>query len=433
MFKHATLGLAASFALTLSSPLAAAPEGNVSYDIVRGDTLIGLSNDYFSNRSAVTAVQRLNGIANPRLIPVGKTIQIPRRYLKYRPADLEVRSLSGPVYLNRNGKEVRMRKGVKVVEGDIIRTERKGFVSIAGYGSSRLSMPSNSRVKIIDARRYLINDLIDVQVKVLKGRSSVVAPKLKTQERYRVGTPVAVTAVRGTQFRIGYEPDDDLGLTEVVEGDVLVGNGTRDVPAIEGFGVTASSAGVSDTEALLPSPTFVTPGKTQTASNLTFSVKPMDNVKGYRTQISNDASFLNIVDEVVSEGTDAVFESLDDGTYVVRSRAIAQSGLEGKSDIYQFRRKRLGISATAEKSQLLNALKFAWQTTGSGTSFTSFQLWEKGKRDTLIVDETGLTQDDLHLSDLSPGTYGWRVATFQIVGDEPIKVWGPVQELNVTE
>ncbi|MEP2737291.1 MAG: FecR domain-containing protein [Erythrobacter sp.] len=433
MLKRATLGLAASFALTLSSPLTAAPDGNVNYTMERGDTLNALADDYFSNRAGVRTVLRINGISDARRIPVGQKIQIPRRLLRYKPVNLRVRSYSGPVVLRSKGKQAQLKINRQILEGDEIRTGRNGFISIAGYGNSRLSLPSNSRARIVDARRYLINNLVDIQVKVLEGRSEVVAPKLRSQERYRVGTPVAVTAVRGTQFRVGYEAGSDLGVSEVVEGNVVVGNGARAVEAPAGFGVSASTVGVRDVEELLPAPSLVSPGKIQTDEDLRFAVSPLEGAIGYRTQISKDAGFLEVIGEAVSKDSTAVFGGIDDGRYFVRSRAIAESGLEGVSDIYTFRRKRLGVSAVAEKSDFSDAFKFAWQTEGSGESFTAFQLWEIGKRDALIVDEIGLTQSDMFVSNLPLGDYRWRVATFQVVDGEAVKVWGPVQELKVTD
>lgn len=433
MLKRTSFGLASILALTMSSPLAAAPEGNVNYTMARGDTLNKLAARYFASRSAVKDVLRINGIADARRIPVGTKIKIPRRYLRFKPVDMRVRSASGPVFVQVKGKEFALKRGRQILEGDVIRTGRNGFLSIAGYGNSRLSLPSNSRARFVDARRYLINDLVDIQVKVLEGRSNIAAPKLKAQERYRVGTPVAVTAVRGTEFRVGYTPSGGLGVTEVVEGNVLVGNDANAVAAPEGFGVSASPAGVNDVEALLPAPTIVAPGKLQTEEELTFAIQPMAGAEGYRTQISRDVGFLEIVSEVVSKDGSVTFASLDDGRYHVRARAIAESGLEGLSEVRSFRRKRLGVSAEAEKSEFADAFKFAWQAEGDGTSYTAFQIWEKGNRDTLLVDEAGLTQNDIFVGNLPKGDYRWRVGNFQIDEGEAVKVWGPVQELKVTD
>jgi hypothetical protein len=431
MLKRAGLAVSAALALTFTAPLAAAPEGNVTYKMESGDTLLKLADTFFLKRDDFQTVMRVNKIRDARRIPVGASIKIPRRLLRFEPVDLRVRSLSGPVSVTTKGKSAKPKLGRLIREGDEIRTGRNGFISIAGRGNSRLTLPSNSRARFIDARRYLINDKIDIQIRVLEGRGEVRAPKLKGQERYRVGTPVAVTAVRGTEFRVGYDPEAALGLTEVDEGNVAVANDGRSVAAEAGFGVTASPAGVRDVEELLPAPSIVEPGKLQTSEDVSFTITPMDGAKGYRTQIAKDAGFLEIVEEAVAKAPVATLGKLEDGRYFVRARAIATSGLEGKSDIYSFRRKRVGVSA--EASSFDDAFKFAWSTQGSGPSYVAFQLWEEGNRERLLVDEIGLTESNLYIDNLENGSYRWRVANFQIDSGEVIKVWGPVQQLNVTE
>jgi len=193
----------------------------------------------------------------------------------------------------------------------------------------------------------------------------VIAPKLQDQERYRVGNPVAVTAVRGTQFRVGYDKEADLSLSEVTEG------------------------------------------------------------------IFRDQSLLEIKDEVVSRDLKVVFGSLEDGRYVVQSRAIAESGLEGQVSTHSFLRKRLGISGGMSKSEYEDAYKFSWHTDGSGESFAAFQMWKSSDKDNLLIDEIGLSTKDVYVNNLSSGDYQWRVATFQMIEGEPVKVWGPITTLRI--
>lgn len=433
MLKPASLGIAAA-ALMVSAPAYAAPEGNITYKMKRGDTLIALANKHFLTGGSVDGVIRLNQISNPRRIPVGREIKIPRRYLRYAPVNLEVYSVAGPVGLMRKGEGRKAAaKGLKLKEGDVIQTGRKGFVTIVGYRGSKISLPSNSKARFIDARRYEINDLIDVQVKILEGRGNVIAPKLQDQERYRVGNPVAVTAVRGTQFRVGYDKEADLSLSEVTEGAVAVIGDERTVSAPAGFGVTASSSGVKDVEELLPAPTMIEPGKIQKEADLEFALVPSDGAVGYRTQIFRDQSLLEIKDEVVSRDLKVVFGSLEDGRYVVQSRAIAESGLEGQVSTHSFLRKRLGISGGMSKSEYEDAYKFSWHTDGSGESFAAFQMWKSSDKDNLLIDEIGLSTKDVYVNNLSSGDYQWRVATFQMIEGEPVKVWGPINMFSVTD
>ncbi len=420
--------------LTAASSAAwAAPEGEVTYKVQRADTLIGLTDKYFLNRSALLQIQRRNGIKDPRRMQIGKQLKIPRRLLKYRPVDLVLQSFSGSVSLKQGQRTIAPKLGLALREGIEITTRANSFASIAGNGNARLSIPSNSRVRLIDARRYLINDQIDVQIRVLKGRSEVVAPKIKGEGRFRVGTPMAVTAVRGTVFRVGFEPDQDVSLSEVLEGQVAVAAGGQEVLPAAGFGVASAGEALGQAEELLPAPQLVTPGKIQTDETVNFAIEPLSEAKGYRTQIARDAGFIEVVSEQLTPVPLAVFDGLEDARYFVRSRAISTSGLEGLSRTHTFRRKRAGVTAGAEPAPFADAFKFAWRAQGSGDVLHAFQLWNAASPDQLLVDEVALSDTAVILSNLEAGDYRWRVATFEVDEGDVIKVWSPEQELSVSE
>ncbi len=174
-------------------------------------------------------------------------------------------------------------------------------------------------------------------------------------------------------------------------------------------------------------------GKIQTADTVDFAILPLKDAQAYRTQIARDAGFIEVVSETIEPGAAASFDELDDGRYYVRARGIAQSGMEGFSEAYSFRRKRVGISASAEPGELDDAFKFAWLAEGEGKSYHTFQMWREGDEANLILDEVGLDQLSLLISELDAGKYLWRVGTFQIDEGDIIKVWGEPQTLNITE
>jgi len=415
--------IAGLFAVAAAS-VSAAPDGDITYTVKPADTLYGLTGEYLVNAAALNEIRRLNRVRNPRLMQIGRTLKIPRRLLKFRPVQLILQNFSGTVRLTRRNRVINPSIGLPIREGIEIETGRNSFVSIAGTGNSRVSIPSNSRARIIDARRYLINDQIDIQLRVLKGRGEVVAPKIDGDGRYRIGT----------DFRVAFEPESELSLTEVVEGEVLVAAGGKDLATSAGFGVAAAGDNLGDKEELLPAPVLIEPGKIQTAETVAFAIEPLAGASGYRTQIANDAGFVDVVTEAISEAQEADFGALEDGRYFVRSRAISQVGLEGLSTrIDSFRRKRVGVEASAEPAQFADAFKFAWRAEGTGASTHAFQLWQADNPGELLVDEVGLKNSAVLISSLSAGTYRWKVASFQIDEGDVIKVWGPVQELNVSE
>lgn len=423
----------AGLSLAFATPANAEPDGNVTYVIQPGDTLYDLAQDYLSDASEMGEVRSENGISRPRLLQIGQSITIPRRLLKFEPVSLSLRSFSGRVTVEKGGRAVAASEGQAVPEGAIVSTGANSFVAIGGEDGTVITLPSNSRIRIVDARRYAINDKIDVQVKVLKGRGTIRAPKIDGEARFRAGTPLAVTAVRGTEFRVAFIDDRGVSLTEVVEGEVAVQQGDEALITPSGFGVASTELGLADREALLEAPELIEGSKIQTAENITFAIAGIDGATAYRTQLARDAGFLEIIDENVSEAPEAVFAELEDGRYFVRARAIASSGLEGLAKPYNFRRKRVGASAGAEPSPLADTIKFAWQAQGKGESFHAFQLWRADAPQTLIIDEVGLTNSAILIGDIKPGKYVWRAATFLIDEGEVVKIWTPAQEIELTE
>lgn len=433
MQKTALKLLAAGLLVTVPSQVLAAPEGSISYAVKPNDTLYELTGAFLINNAALKEVQRINRIQNPRFMQIGTQLRIPRRLLKHKPARLTVESFSGKVSFVKNGRTLTVKKGLSLAENVEIVTQRNSFVAIAGDGASSVAIPSNSRVRIIDARRYLINDQIDVQIRVLEGRGEVVAPKIQGDGRYRVGTPIAVTAVRGTGFRVGYLPDGEISLTEVVEGQVVVAAGGEEQATAAGFGLSAAKNGLGEEERLLPAVELVDPARIQTAEVASFQIEPVANAVRYRTQVSRDAGFVDIISEKVGEDEKVSFSNLEDGRYFVRSRGISKAGLEGFSKVFTFRRKRAGVEVSAKPSALDDAFKFAWRSQGEGEVFYAFQLWDASDPSMMVVDEVALRDTAVLVSKLAPGKYKWKVASFQIDEGDAIKVWGPLQELTITE
>jgi hypothetical protein len=437
MFKPARILAALLFLLAstlpLASPVRAEEEGAISYEVKQGDTLFGLARQYFVNSNAAIKVQRLNKIANPRRMPVGMVLSIPRELLRYTPVELRVAGFSGQVEIAGRAPAV----GTVLNERQIVTTGRGGFVSFRAANGGEVALPSNTRAQLLRARRYVLGNLLDVDFAVLGGRGEAKAPKLRSDERFRLRTPTTVTAVRGTEFRVAHDEGTGLSLAEVVEGEVAVAAGADEVPTTAGFGVASSASGVGMAEALLPPPALIEPGAVQTGETLAFAIAPDSKAKGFRTQVARDAGFLEVVGEQLTSEAAVTFPSLDNGRYFVRARAVSASELEGLSEATSFRRKRLGVAAEAAPSPLADGFLFKWlaQTApddGDETVF-AFQLWREGQTASLLVDETGMRETGLVLTDLAPGVYLWRVAAIQAVEEGLLKVWGPEQKLTVSE
>jgi hypothetical protein len=294
-------------------------------------------------------------------------------------------------------------------------------------------MPSRSRVAVSRLRRYGLTGSVERLFKIVTGRArAIVRPMQRDEDDFRFSTPVAVSAVRGTEFRMAYRPEEKIATTEVIEGTVSVGTEakpqTTTLPA--GFG-TASTT--SEALRLLAAPRVLTPGAVQDDERLRFTLQSLPEAIGYRVQIAQDAGFLDIVSEADAPSPIVELDALPDGTWFVRASAIDRNGLEGLADTYSFQR-RLNTLATAIEQRRTDRFReylFRWEPEGEGTHRFRFQLTKVGGHDPPLVDEPGLTARRLILTNLPPGEYEWRVHTLQFIDGTAYGKWSATERLTV--
>lgn len=415
--------------MVFAGPAQAQLPPTVTYEVRSGDTLIGIAQRYLVGANAAPKLQRANGITNPRRLPVGKALKIERSLLRFEGVELQVAEFSGQVDLA--GMDAT--RGALLKEGQTVATGSNGFITFSSSNGGRISLPSNSRARLISARRYVLGDTLYVNFAIEKGRGSITSPKLKEGDQLLLTTPRAVTAVRGTDFRVAFDDIAGRSITEVTEGVVAVSAGDDRIQAKQGFGVATSETGLAEPEALLPAPALVDAGAIQTGELLKFRVEKGAGAIAHRVQVAREAGFVDVLDAKVIEDGEASFEGLPNGRYYVRARAISPSGIEGfSSDSQSFRRKRLGISASTGPSDFVDGYAFKWLPEGDPQATFAFQLWRGDNPDALIVDEAGLVTTDIVLTDLPPGSYQWRVAAVQAEEEGLLKVWGPTQKLTVS-
>ena len=425
----------ASPAMSQSEPRSAAvdrdEDARIAYTVKRGDTLIGLARRYFRDPHSWRQVQRLNRVRQPNRMAIGRTIVIPVRLLKSAPVRLTIDSFTGPVSVG--GTDAAL--GMEVAEGALVATGARGFVTLAANGGDTVSLPSSSAMRLVRARRYLIDDRLDVLFAMARGRATFSPTPKREGDAWRVRTPVAVTAVRGTTFRVFHEGDssDATSGTEVVEGTVQLASGGEDRGLDEGFGNVATMAGLLPRERLLRAPELREPGRIQTGEQVSFAIQPVDGARAYRVQLARDAGFLDVVAEQVVEEAQAAFSTLPNGTYFVRARAVAQSGLEGLAETYSFRRQRVGVAASVETDPLAGGFKFAWRPQGDDAALYDFRLWREGKEDRPLVSEVGMRRRELVVGDLPAGVYFWQVTAVRVEPDGLIEAPAQKQKLTVSK
>jgi hypothetical protein len=422
------------FAAVPLAPASAAPADLVRYEVRKGDNLFALARSYLRSLGDYRAVQTLNHIADPYQVPVGRTLLIPRSLLRFTPIEARVLAWRGDVRITHGGRTVATAVDAVVREGDAIETGANAFLSLGLPDDSVVALPSQSQLRIARLRQYVMMSAVEREFDILSGRArAVVTPLKKPEDQFRFVTPSAVSAVRGTELRVAYDPASKRAATEVLEGHVAVGGGGRDVMVDAGRGVVAGAGGPGEPVALLAAPKLIRPGVVQDADTLSFTVEPLAGAKAYHVQIAKDAGFIDTVSETES-GPQVVMPGIEEGSWFVRVSAMDENGLEGVPRTYSFKRHPNVVQTETgrKKTGRYEEYLFRWRASGKGTLHYRFQLYREGQEAMPLVDELGLTARGLVVTDLPPGEYKWRVLTLQFIDGELNQKWTSPETLTIS-
>lgn len=418
-----------------------AAEPPVSYVVKPGDTLIGLGQAYLNRPSDYRRVQKANGVQEPRRLRPGSRLNIDPNLLKSTPIAATLSAFTGPVQIETNGQKAPARVGMSLSEGQWIITGPGAFATFELEDASRVTLPSNTRVRIAKLRQVLINNAPQRVFQLEQGKGTISATPTPTPgARFEVRTPVSVSAVRGTEFRVGAAAD--RAQTEVLKGAVGVDAGdsaTEGAPIEAGFGVSASTDGVSAPVELLPAPKLGAGGQTQNDALVRFSLEPVKGAASYRLLLARDAGFIDIFAEATTQTTSqqnpiADFGQVANGTYFVRLTAIDPGGLEGFPADYSFDRDLDTLEAAPpgdSRDGKQRKFLFRWSSSGDGVRNYRFQMFAAGDMKSPVVDQPGLTEPLLTLTDLPPGAYAWRVTALRFKDGAMTEKQGPLQQLQI--
>lgn len=424
--------------------------GDVLYPVRQGDTLYRLAARYFATPQAMQRVRRLNRVADVHRLPAGRDLRIPRGLLRDEPTPARIESFSGEVTLRQGpAAPVPAAIGTALTEGTIIETGRRGFLSLRLADDSTVTIPSQSAVQVIRLRRVLINNAVEREFRALSGRvRAKVTPMSDPASSFRVGTPITVSAVRGTDFRVAFDPAGQRALTEVEDGKVQFGvaassstpaaaAGTDTALLTAGFGAVARPGAMGAATALLPAPRLVAPDRAQTDPELAFAIEPDPGAAGYRIQVGRDAGLLDVVDEATGAEPRFVLGSLPTGTYFVRVSLLDGNGAEGLGHTYAFDRVLNAVSGALSSEG--RRYRFKWSSVTEGQPQFRFRLTRKTRGDAPsaaaavpVVDQPMGTATEISVTALRPGEYSWQVLSIVPFGSKLISTWSSPQQFEVT-
>lgn len=418
------------------------------YSVSANETLSSISQKFTGQVNHWRAIGESNHIGNDRTIPIGKKILIPSRLLTPVSAFAKIKSFFGKVVIQSSeGSNIEAALGTLLKEGDTLMTLADGFISLALEDGTQFTLPPNSTVSLKMLRATYIINSPRTELFLQKGRvKSQVTPFVQPDSRFEVQSPLAVSGVRGTVFRVNY--DQQRVLNEVIEGKVAVNSGVQAKATktgqlvTHGYGTVVENGRVGKPVALLAVPTMSDGYQTQHRLPIQFALSH-PSATSFSTVISTDSAGANNIAEAFVKNKDgtanAKFENLEDGEYFVHYSAIDQAGLEGVPGTLRFRVEArpfppflLSPAAKFQSNHLGGEVQvpMQWSQTAGAYGYR-LQVASDQTFASTVVDQT-IEQDVAQTTvPLKIGSYYWRVAT--IIKNGPANKQGPFGDAKKLE
>ena len=324
----------------------AATEPSIGYTIQPGEKLIRLGQRLLKNPEAWPEVASFNKLGNANALKPGQTIQLPLRLLKPIPANGKVVSVSGDVQLGSSPAAA----GTTLVEGSRLQTGANSSAVIELADGSRVTLLPNTLAELATSQNYATRDArssasttrFSGLIRLVQGSLDTAAEKLaKRATPLQIQTPTSLVGVRGTQFRVAFDdPVTQNARTEVLEGLVQADNPAQGssaaLPTGKGAVLNPAVKEIKVVDLLKAPDLSATPADIFKP----LALWPMPGLEGaasFRVQVASDASFHQIVRDLVVTTGSADLASLPNGSWFARIRGIDAVGIEGYDSVKSVR------------------------------------------------------------------------------------------------
>ena len=390
--------------------LSHADEPEWQYTIQPGDTLWSIARTHLSSLAQVPQVQRLNGIRNPYVLKPASTLRIPLQLMKQHGNNATVSDLVGDATLD--GQPLAAGQTCVLRPGQTIRTAANSSVKLLLEEGSLISIGPNARFVVKEATHFPTTGASTTWLSVESGSvdNSVIKNPLMPN-RHTIQTPSAITAVRGTGFRVNVA-DPDSSSTEVVEGEVAVSAGQGQQAVKAGFGsVTRRGQAPGASIALPPAPDLSPLRTLQEFSPAILQWAAADGMSGYQVNLLRTQPNRRMIDDRL-QTTASWQPKLENGQYVLTVRSQLPSGLQGYPARQTFEVRAHPappLVLSPQDGARLRDRQLAFRFSGDSSSRYRVQLFRDAVGETPQLSwELGATDAARTLPD--GGNWVWRVA-----------------------
>ena len=395
------------------------------YTVRPGDNLWDFAHRHFIDGSLWRRLQDYNEVEDPWRLPTGLRLRVPVHWLKEQPVPARVVAVSGEGTLTRAGtaSSAPLVEDALLFAGDALTLTASGSATLEFADGSQLMVGPSSVLRTDVLSAYGDGrGMADTRLRLEQGRTDAdVISSPYPASRFEIEAPAAVSAVRGTELRVAVADHGAAARTEVLVGSAEVSGSGGSVSVEEGFGVvTRQGEPPGDPRVLLPAPRL-TSAPIFDRVPIRVGVEAVTGARAYRIEVSRSPTFDELLYDDVSEELTLRGPDLPDGRYAVRLRAIDDHGLEGHDTV-----EPVVIDARPEPPMLIEPIKegkvrenptFRWSEPEDAVGYR-FQLAKTEALATPLLHLDAHQAPSLPLEQpLSPGLYGWRVATVDRSGD----------------
>ena len=302
------------------------------YTFRPGDTIWDLCLKYTNQRGCWMTLPKLNGVKNDRYIKPGFVLTFPADWLKNLPKPVSVTYVDGDAFqqpLNSSERQP-IHKGDLLGLGSPLTTGDNGNLNLKFADGSSLQMEPNSELSLDTLSSVDGYGIVDSRLRLNQGAVKTRVIKRTPASRFRITTPSAVAAVRGTEYRVSsIDGPTPLMRGEVFEGlvDVNTDKNTQSVPA--GFGITAKKGqALTQPKPLLPAPIFISDA-TPKLLPIKVEWQALTDASHYQLELLHDNQLDELIERRQISDTQRTFDELAVGCYKLRLRGIDSESLQG--------------------------------------------------------------------------------------------------------
>ena len=387
----------------------------VPLHVQRGTNLIRIARQYCLHPSDWKTIATLNHLKSPYIIYADSTLLIPLRVLRTKEISATVISLKGkPQLVDRDKKVLPLHKGDAVFPGQTVVTRDDEYVHLIYPDNKHSRIGPESKMLLVYLMR-LADDNLQAEFFLEQGRmTNAIERRLKANEHFRTRTPMAITGIRGTEFRIRLE-DTTSSVVETLKGKVALSAAGQDVLIRKGQGVRVKKGQPpARPRPLPPIPSLPKLEPVYRTLPVQIIAPEQKNSRAFHLRITSDIKGLDtLVDQSVKPGKTFSISSLTDGQYFLFLSTVDLEGFESLPTAPARLKIRTTPGAPIISSPnngqkfFSKTVKIRWLKSDAADHY-EIQL-AQDKDFTELVDSRSVNDSIYVTPELTPGSYFFRV------------------------